>query len=259
MRKYLTLAIGLFAVGLACLHEGRTQTLPLLGAGKGTTTVGGGGGVALSATGVKTYTGTAGTTVAYAMGGSGVISGDTTLLGSITFDISGGTTTPSVVTAVWDLAGTNQPMTLKADGTPAGGQGNATFIFCRQAPTVGNNTLTFAWVGSVRSFTNALSFTNSSTTGCQNGLKAETTTTVTITSGSGHIVAGMGGSSVAFGTLTSAGNTCPTGAPTCVVYSDSSSGSFINAYSEIAAGAATVAIGSSTAACCNISGVDVAP
>lgn len=35
MRKYLSIAFALLAIGLACLHEGRSQILPLLGAGKG--------------------------------------------------------------------------------------------------------------------------------------------------------------------------------------------------------------------------------
>ncbi len=213
-----------------------------------------GGGVSLSATGTKTYTGSAGTTVAYT--GITVAGGDTTLAGTITFDISAGATAPSAITAVWDVSGANQSMALKIDSTVSG-LGSATSIFCLQNPTAGNKTLTFSWTTAAPSFSNALSFTGSST-GCQNGNKAQSASTVAVTSGANHIVIGLGSSGSALGTLTSAGNTCPTGSPTCVVYSDSVSGANVNAYSEIAAGAATVNIGSNTAIA-NLAGVDVAP
>lgn len=214
-----------------------------------------GGSVSLSATGTKTYTGTAGLTVAYTgitVGGS-----DTTLMGSVTYDLDS-SATPVAPTAIWDVAGANQAMTLKIDSTAGSLTGPATVIFCLQSPVSGNKTLTFAWtVTSTRSFTNALSFTGSAT-GCQNGAKGGATSTITVTSGTGHIVVGLGDSGGGLGTLTSAGNTCPTGAPTCVVYSDSSSGTNINAFSQIAAGAATVATGSNTTIT-NLAGVDVAP
>ncbi len=201
-----------------------------------------GGAVALSAVGTKTYTGSAGITVGYT--GVTVNSGDTTLVGWITFDLSSGVGSSSAVTAVWDVAGANQSMTLGINGTDVGSLGAATWIFCLQSPASGNKTLTFSWTGSAPTFTDAVSFTGSST-GCQNGAKSETATTVSVTSASGHVVVGASESGTALGTLTSAPNTCPTSAPTCIVYSDSSSGSQINAAAQIAAGSATVAIGSS--------------
>jgi hypothetical protein len=207
-------------------------------------------GVTLNAVGAETHFAAA-TTAAYTNNGPGftVASGDTTLVATFIFDSSTG----SGLTATWDVAGANQAMADAA--TDATGQ---VHIFCLQSPTPGvNKTITFGWTGSQPTFIQAATFKGSST-GCQNGTSAIGTTTVTVTSAANHIVLGLIASGGSFGTLTSAPNTCPTSAPTCIMYSDSASGIITNAASEIAAGSASVAIGSSTALSILV-GLDIAP
>jgi hypothetical protein len=66
------------------------------------------------------------------------------LVGSLT--LQDGTATPTSVTAHWDSAGTNQPMTLIKAIEP--GNGLHAFLFGLLAPTAGTNlTLLFSWTG----------------------------------------------------------------------------------------------------------------
>jgi hypothetical protein len=206
-------------------------------------------GVTLSVAGTEVHT-AANTTVAYT--GITVASGDTTLMATFLFDNS---TAGTGLTAVWDGVGANQSVTnIIADSS------GVINIFCLQNPTAGAKTLTFSWTGSKPSFVAAASFKGSST-GCQNA--AATTVgfplaTLSITSGTGHIVSAQGSSGGAMGTLTSAPDTCPTSAPTCILYLDTANGVALNAYSEIAAGSGTVVIGSGLPVT-YMTGVDIAP
>jgi hypothetical protein len=103
-------------------------------------------------------------------------------------------------------------------------------------PATGNKTLALAWTSNSQMFLVGMAFNGvdqtGGTTSFPNSAAAASVSTVTITSATGDMVIAVGGSGAALGTIT--GTT---------IYADSSSGSFINAFSNYDVGAASVVIG----------------
>lgn len=86
-------------------------------------------------------TGTSGTDTNLTVGASA-----TALIYYVIFNGDGGTT--SGVSAHWDSAGTNQPMTLLATRANANGAGQSLFVFGLLNPTPGPKTFTANWTAS---------------------------------------------------------------------------------------------------------------
>lgn len=154
---------------------------------------------------------------------------------TVTYDI-GGTTTPTVVSAIWDLLGANQSLTQVNPGATSGTQTNTeTWALVNPTPGV-SKTITVAISPTAPVFLSACAWTGVNQTGGATsfpGPQADrSNATVTVTSASGDIVLGTGVTGAAISGIT--GTT---------IYSDSSSGANKNAFSNYMPGAATVAIG----------------
>lgn len=161
-----------------------------------------------------------------------------------------GNSAVSGITAVWDQGGTNQSMTqiVISQSPPA-----SSVIFGLRAPTVGNNlTLRISWTTVSEVFIAAICFAGVNQTSDAAAFPHTATSagagaaTVTITSATGNICVAAEASGVGQGTATGT-----------LIYSDSVSGTFINAMANYDNGAASLAIGN-TGANTTIVAVDVA-
>ncbi len=195
--------------------------------------------VSVNATGTKLYHGTADTSATYT--GITVASGTNRgLVLAIMWDINSPTSTPTGLTCVWDSGGTNQSMTRIVTSDGGTHDGSAAELWGLVNPATGNLNLALAWTGNARAFIVAMAFNGVDQTGGATSFPHSSSgtgvATLSITSATANIVMNTGGGGTVPGTIT--GTT---------IYSDTASGSFINAYSNYDAGAATVVIGSGNA------------
>jgi hypothetical protein len=155
-------------------------------------------------------------------------------------------------TAVWDSGGSNQSMSLIAEETRnVGALELDTLVFGLRAPVSGNKTLKIHWgTGTNECFMSAMSFTGVNQVSDAAAFPNNAITiagNVAVTSNTGHYVSG-GGQANTIGTIT--GTT---------IFSDSSSGSFINAAANYDVGATpNVTMGIASGACC-YAVIDVSP
>jgi hypothetical protein len=190
--------------------------------------------VTVNATGTKLYNGTAVTSLNYT--GLTIAAGSNlAMVVTVHWDTTG--TTPTAMTMVWDSGGANQSLTQIVTSDPGTHSQWQAELWGLVNPVVGNKTLSLSWTTASRMFLCSMAFDGvdqtGGTTSFPNAASGVSIATLTIPSAPGHIVmnAGTGGT---YGALTGT-----------VIFSDSSSGTYINGYANYMPGASpSVTIGS---------------
>lgn len=152
-------------------------------------------------------------------------------------DIGSVTTTPTVVSAVWDQAGANQSLSSVNAGQVTG-QGANIETWALINPTPGSNkTITVTISAAAPVFLDACAWTGVDQTGGATSFPhkstSQNTTTVSVTSATGNAVLGGGDSGAGLSGIT--GTT---------IFSDSVNGAVVNSFANFASGSASVTIGS---------------
>jgi hypothetical protein len=158
---------------------------------------------------------------------------NTVLIATIVID-SGGTS-PTNMTATWDSGGTNQAMTFISRAGWAS-SGSSSRIYGLVSPTVGNKTLTVSWTTSVPVFVCASAFDNVDQGG--GALSFENP--------NGRVIAALGvaSHSTDMAIAAAGGGSAITGILGTTIYSDSTSGTTVNTFSDYIIGASpTVSLG----------------
>jgi hypothetical protein len=162
---------------------------------------------------------------------------------------------PASMSVVWDAAGANQAMTIRANSQAAGlNGGHSAQIWALVNPTSGNKTVSLSWTGANESFVTAISFAGVNQTGGSTSFPNATfirpgtdspAATVTVSSATGDFVVCTATPGGAISTIT--GTT---------IYSDATHGSITDAFANYDAGSASVVIGqanaNSTIAACSV-------